>query len=116
MGIGLLQRLKAHSRENFKIFKAKCSKFFVIVIYLLTCKVEILDWPARSPDINPMENIWAILKKQVSKRNPETIEELEHATHLECQDFSPQIVYTLFCSIHNRIKLLIEGEGVALSY
>ena len=63
-----------------------------------------------------MENIWAILKKQVSKRNPETIEELEHATHLECQDFSPQIVYTLFCSIHNRIKLSIEGKGVALSY
>jgi len=36
----------------------------------------LLQWPARSPDISPIENIWNILKKQVYARNPKTIEEL----------------------------------------
>ncbi|GBM06927.1 Transposable element Tc3 transposase [Araneus ventricosus] len=29
--------------------------------------VKLLDWPARSPDLNPMENRWGILAHEVYK-------------------------------------------------
>ncbi|CAG8552720.1 8244_t:CDS:2, partial [Paraglomus occultum] len=29
--------------------------------------IRILDWPAYSPNINPIENLWAILKGKVEK-------------------------------------------------
>lgn len=35
-----------------------------------------LDWPPYSPDLNPIENIWAIIKQHIASRMPRTDEEL----------------------------------------
>ena len=34
-----------------------------------TC-ITSLDWPAQSPDLNPIEHLWMILKKSIGARNP----------------------------------------------
>src|SRR6185312_8139279 len=33
--------------------------------------VELLDWPPYSPDLNPIENLWKVLKERIAKRYPE---------------------------------------------
>ena len=32
--------------------------------------VELLDWPGNSPDLNPIEHIWRLLKNRAAARRP----------------------------------------------
>ena len=40
----------------------------VVDDFLSTESIERMDWPAKSPDLNPIENVWALIKRKVAER------------------------------------------------
>ncbi|GFX12382.1 transposable element Tcb2 transposase [Trichonephila clavipes] len=72
-----------------------------------------MEWPACSPDLNPIEHVWDALGRQVAGRQPppQTLEELERAL-LEEWDRIPQLVInSLIDSVPQRCSTLLAVRG-----
>ena len=46
---------------------APCHKAKVVMDFLAENNIETLRWPPQSPDMNPIENLWAIIKAKRQK-------------------------------------------------
>jgi len=72
-----------------------------------------MDWPARSPDLNPIENLWGILVRKVYRNNRqfETVAELKTAIEAAWMEVEPETIKNLISSMPNRIFQLISKHG-----
>jgi transposase len=48
----------------------------VVAKWLKDNKVKVLEWSSQSPDLNPVEHVWAELKKRVRARRPTNLTNL----------------------------------------
>ena len=75
--------------------------------------VEVLDWPSRSPDLNPIEHIWGELGRRVRQQvsPPQTLGDLERAL-VEQWRRLPQTVFTnLLRSTRRRCVAVRDARG-----
>lgn len=78
--------------------------------------VNRLPWPSQSPDLNPIENVWGVLKINVAKKKPASIPALIRAVKAEWKGFSLEYAQNLVSSMKCRVRGVIDVEGDHLMY
>ena len=49
----------------------------------------VLEWPSQSPALNPIEHLWAELKKRVRERRPTNLTQLHQLCQEKCAKIPP---------------------------
>ena len=78
--------------------------------------IKVLDWSQYSPDLNPNENLWVIMKRKIRGRKFETINSLKNELHQIWYDIENRTIKTLWRSIFDKIESWLESEGKLTNY
>jgi len=73
--------------------------------------VNLIDFPPYSPDLNPIENLWGILKSRIENRLVHTIDEIERVLREEWEAFEPVFLSKFINSMPNRCAEVIANGG-----
>jgi hypothetical protein len=86
------------------------------VTYLHEKGVTLIDWPPWSPDLNPIENLWNVLKARVYARFPQTMEELEQFIREEHAAVDLKFISHICRNMPRRLQLLLDNNGHKIRY
>ncbi len=78
--------------------------------------VTVLDWPANSPDLNLIENLWGIVKRKMRDTRPNNADELKATVKETWASIPPQQCHKLITSMPRRIEAVIKAKGAPTKY
>ncbi|CDF33202.1 unnamed protein product [Chondrus crispus] len=81
-------------------------------------EVPVMDWPAKSPDLNPIENLWGLLARAVYAgcRQFDNVEELKEAVWEAWDNITTDILKSLLGSMQRRCTDCYLAKGGATKY
>jgi transposase len=92
----------AHTKEWFE------TKDFVV----------LPQWPPHSPDLNPIENLWAIIKRALGSSLADTLENNEENREIvfdfvkaTAREVEPEVFTNLVKSFEKRLEICVERNG-----
>lgn len=115
--------MERHRCKFFLQDGAPChkSKRSMAVLKRMEDKFKVMDWPGNSPDLNPIENLWSIMKAKLKRDHTITsVEALKKALlKLWCQGLDqdqPDLFVKLARSMPGRLQKVLEAKGQMTKY
>ncbi len=78
--------------------------------------VGVLDWPANSPELKPIDNLWGIVKRKWETIDQKNADELKATVKETWASITPQQCHKLITSMPRRIESVIKAKGAPTKY
>lgn len=78
--------------------------------------LKVLKWPANSPDLNPIENLWSIIKRRLRAIKRTTIADWREKIKEIWESVDHELLSVLVESMPRRIEACIAAKGGHTKY
>ena len=86
------------------------------IALLKRLKVKVMDWPSMSPDLNPIEHLWRILKWKVEVCKVSNICQLPDIVMEKWKSILVTTCEALVNSMPRRVKAVLDNDGGHTKY
>jgi transposase len=95
-------------QNNASVHKAK-----IVQEWFWKQPYSVMDWPAQSPDLNPIEHVWSILKRRLNLYStpPKDLHELWNCVQEVYATITIDECQRLYASMPDRIAAVLEAKG-----
>ena len=85
----------------------------IIQCYMQQHDVDLLPWPANSPDLAPIEHLWDEMERQLRRqiRDPANVQELARDLNRIWNSIPQAFLFQLVASMRRRCTAVINAEG-----
>lgn len=78
--------------------------------------IDIMTWPANSPDLNPIENLWNWMAIELEKKRVTTVEAMKEALQEIWDGITPDFLQNYIESMPKRCQDVLEANGGSINY
>jgi len=101
----------------FQQDSAPCHTAKTVKNWIKNSDIQLLDWPGNSPDLNPIENLWQIMKRNVRRHAPKNMQDLQFwIKRVWINEVDPNVCKKLVASMPKRIQTVIHNKGQMSKY
>lgn len=88
-------------------------------------EIKVMKWPPYSPDLNPIKNLWALVKAEIyqlypeldsAPDNEETLGRLIVASQEAWHSIDIGILHRLAMTMEHRVKAVLDADGWYTKY
>ena len=88
----------------------------VVKDWLKAEKINVIEWPSQSPDMNPIENLWDYLDRSIRDKKYKNKQELFKALQDAWDSIDMSLINRLIESMPRRLSALVKNRGYATQY
>ena len=79
-------------------------------------KIKVIDFPPYSPDLNPIENIWEKIKKEIMKKEYQTLSVMTKDIWKVLDNITESQLRNYSASMNDRMKSWLQLKGSITKY
>ena len=113
----IIDDVKAHFGENFIWMQdnAPSHMAYDAIMWLHQNIPSMLDWPPRSPDLNPIEQLWNYIKRKIKGMNFRNANELFNTLSAIWDSIPIDVIHSIYSSFKARCQACNHLRGECLN-